>query len=400
MGASLILAINVALGLAIMVSFLAFGLFDRRQKAAFWWFAACLTGVLSGLMEYTLPPSENTAPARFLIFSTFAVSLACLAAGLAQRYRGSIPWRTVGLGLVLAIGCYLAIAGMPRTTLLRNLGYQTAYTGLGLIGFYYVVRGMKPTTLDRAVAVIVGFYAVHFMLRPLLAHLLGGPGETAQRYLSTDYAMASQALFAVALILVAFILGIRTLTDILQAIRNDAEIDSLSGTLSRDAFFRRADEMYRAQKRHKRPLALLICDLDNFKDVNDTHGHQIGDKVIAAFGVMIMARRRANDLAGRVGGEEFCVVLDGCDGAAARLYAEHLRLAFSATVVDVGPLKETFTASFGVTEIAPAETFETGYARADAALYAAKRAGRDRVVRFDRPQTAEAEWTGGNKLAV
>lgn len=385
MGGSYILAINVALGLAIMCSFLAAGLFDRSQKGAFWWCAACVLGVLSGLVEYSIPPVEFTAVARFLIHTTFALSMCCLSIGLAVRYVGRVSWPPILTGLAVSLACYLSIGDLPRDSLARNVLYQMPYTLIGLIGLRYVLKGMQPDVLDRAVAIAVGFNALHFLLRPPLVILLGGNGLTAQQYLSTDYAMASQTLLAIATIAVTFALGIRTLADILVTIRQRSETDALSGMKSRDGFTRGATRLLGTGGRGTLPMALVICDLDHFKTINDTHGHQAGDRVIAAFGRLLNDCTRAHDLAGRVGGEEFCVLLQNSDGSTARLFAERVRSAFEA--LDLGLPEEASrpTASFGVSEIGNGDTFEIAYTRADQALYEAKRAGRNRVRQWRQP---------------
>lgn len=385
MGASLILAINVTLGLAIMCSFLAFGLYDRSQKAAFWWFAACVAGVMAGLLEYSLPPVEITFPAQFLIYVLFTASLCCLTTGLAVRYAGRVPWLPVLLAFALAVGCYLAVSDMPRASLTRNVVYQTPYTLICLIGFYYVLAHMKPSAVDRAVAITVAIHGLHYLLRPPLVILLGGNGVRAQDYLGTNYAMVSQTLLALTMIAVAFALGIRLLTDMLASIRSQSDFDALSGVMNRDSFTRRAISILAARGRTSRPMALMLCDLDHFKAINDTHGHQTGDRVIAAFGGLLTTHARKSDVAGRFGGEEFCVLLSDCDGGSARLFAERVRMAFETGELNIAELESRPTASFGVSEVAPGESFESAYIRADQALYVAKRAGRNRVRQWTPP---------------
>ncbi|WP_099866950.1 GGDEF domain-containing protein [Pararhizobium haloflavum] len=379
MGASFILAINIALGIAIMVSFLAFGLFDRTQRAAFWWFAACIFAVISGAIEYAMPPITFTGSARFLIFSAFAVSVSCLSIGLALRYVGRIPWVPIGIGFALSLICYASIAELPRQSMARNIGYQAPYAGLQLIGLYYVWKGMKPDILDRAVFGGVLFNMMQYLARPPMVLLFGGNGSTPQQYLSTDYAMASQTLMAIASIILAFLLGIRMLADVLSGIQTRSQIDHLSGMLNRDACQHQIETILATSRRNGLPMTLLLCDLDHFKSINDTYGHQVGDAVIAAFGRLIDRSKRADDISGRMGGEEFCVLLRHCDAPGARLFAEHLRIGFSSLDFGLSHVKGGFTASFGLYVIKAGDTFDSAYAQADAALYEAKRSGRNRV---------------------
>ena len=126
------------------------------------------------------------------------------------------------------------------------------------------------------------------------------------------------------------------------------------------------------------PLSAIAVDLDHFKDVNDTWGHERGDEVLAAFAVMLRSHLRGSDVAARSGGEEFIVLLPATDRAGALRVAEHLRLATRS--ITVPELPKTLTASFGVATFPDDVMDAEGLLRlADRALYAAKQRGRDRV---------------------
>jgi len=137
-----------------------------------------------------------------------------------------------------------------------------------------------------------------------------------------------------------------------------------------------AQELNRASQ-SGRTLSAFIADLDHFKAVNDSYGHDSGDKVLAAFGEVLRRRTRASDIVARFGGEEFVVLMPETDLANAVLIAERVREAMADCVVE--PLPAPVTASFGVAEMAGGDTGQSLIARADRALYAAKRAGRNRV---------------------
>lgn len=156
-----------------------------------------------------------------------------------------------------------------------------------------------------------------------------------------------------------------------------SRLDSLTGLANRREFdYRLADEVARCQRR-PRPLSLIFCDIDHFKAVNDTHGHAAGDAVLAGLADVLRAGVRETDLAARIGGEEFAVVVAEGPLDAARALAERLRSALAAQIMD--PIGAAVTASFGVAERRSGESAVELLARADAALYAAKRSGRNRV---------------------
>jgi len=170
--------------------------------------------------------------------------------------------------------------------------------------------------------------------------------------------------------------------DITQRKKNEAEIhllattDTLTGIANRREFSRVAEaEMDRA-KRYGTPLSLLMYDLDHFKRVNDTFGHDTGDDVLRAVTEVVTANIRAVDVAARWGGEEFLVLMPQSDLAAARGASEKLRQVIEQHRFDkVG----TVTVSFGVTQFVPQDDLNVLLKRVDDALYRAKENGRNRV---------------------
>lgn len=177
----------------------------------------------------------------------------------------------------------------------------------------------------------------------------------------------------------------RTLLDFkayLDTWQEAAFTDHLSGLANRRRLERQLEREIERTARYGHPFSLLILDIDEFKKVNDTFGHESGDVVIKLLSKTLQAGIRGIDLAARIGGEEFAVILTETTLERATEVAERLRLAIKALEIpDVGSI----TASFGVAE-APfcAQTGPELLACADTAMYAAKEQGRDRVVQADR----------------
>jgi diguanylate cyclase (GGDEF)-like protein len=168
----------------------------------------------------------------------------------------------------------------------------------------------------------------------------------------------------------------RLLQKMARDLRLKAATDPLTGLFNRAKFDEAlADDLARAQ-RHGTPLALIMFDVDHFKNVNDTHGHPTGDEVLVSLAQMASGHVRNTDLLARWGGEEFVLLVPGSDGATAYRTAEKLRTLISeAGFGAVGEL----TCSFGVTEFSAGDSAETLMARADSALYRAKMNGRNRT---------------------
>jgi diguanylate cyclase (GGDEF)-like protein len=162
-------------------------------------------------------------------------------------------------------------------------------------------------------------------------------------------------------------------------LRVQASTDALTGLVNRRAFMERfAHELARSQ-RHGPSPTLLMLDIDHFKKINDKHGHPAGDVVLAHLAQLLKSSVRNVDIIGRIGGEEFAVVLVETNAATAAPVIERLleRLRnTTVTLADATTLK--FTASIGSTEILWADTIDTAIQRADEALYTAKKTGRDR----------------------
>jgi diguanylate cyclase (GGDEF)-like protein len=125
------------------------------------------------------------------------------------------------------------------------------------------------------------------------------------------------------------------------------------------------------------PLSVLMADLDHFKDINDTWGHAAGDRVLEAFGRLLAEDLREEDLPGRIGGEEFLVILPGLGKDAAFQCAERIRKAVESLDLEYPP--QRVTSSFGLSTLKEGESMDDLIRRADEALYRAKGKGRNRV---------------------
>ena len=175
-------------------------------------------------------------------------------------------------------------------------------------------------------------------------------------------------------------------------IRRMAETDALTGAANRRAFMQYLDVVTDRARRDDGEASVVMVDLDHFKRINDTHGHAAGDRVLIETVRAIQACLRERDMLGRLGGEEFAVILPGAPDAAAIGAAERIRGAVEAlrlTSDDGTPIP--VTASLGVAALSPAgdlETAESLLQKADEALYAAKAGGRNCVIRHGNEASA------------
>jgi diguanylate cyclase (GGDEF)-like protein len=169
-------------------------------------------------------------------------------------------------------------------------------------------------------------------------------------------------------------------TRMMEKLQKLAITDGLTKLYNSRSFYTQLELEVDRFNRYKHPLALLLLDIDNFKEYNDSYGHLEGDKVLVRFSQIIKTCLRANDSAYRYGGEEFTVILPETNGDEAKTVAQRIRASLEAEKYKPVPGKVArITISIGVTQCYPKEELSTFIRRADKAMYLSKENGRNRV---------------------
>lgn len=159
-----------------------------------------------------------------------------------------------------------------------------------------------------------------------------------------------------------------------------AQTDPLTGVLNRRAFSDRGAQEFQEFKRYQHLFAVHVIDLDFFKTINDTFGHRAGDETLKQFVQLVLRYKRETDVFGRLGGEEFGLILPNTSAASARVLGERIRAATQATPIQLAQTNIPITLSMGIAEVQPHDgDFDDLLNRADRLLYQAKRNGRNRV---------------------
>jgi len=378
-GAVVVLAINLIVAGLLSASFAMVALYDPKQVAARWIAGVYGLGSVYVLIEFGISNLGSSRPVVVISFAAFLMALALFNVGMARKYRVPTPWRLMSVVFVVSVlACYL-IQHMPRESFTRMMIYQTPYFAMQAIGAAILWRARVRGRLDTILMYLLGLSSLQFLSKPFLSQALGGTGATPQTYLRTDYALISQAMGTIFAIAIALLFLVILARDVIADVRMLSETDALSRLFNRGGFESRANALLQEADASGRPMALVICDLDHFKTINDTFGHASGDMVIRAFAGFLREASCAEHVAGRIGGEEFAILLPGTNLVTARLFAEAARSAFAGLPVAGLPLVLRFTASFGVAERLPGESLSDLLSRADKALYEAKRNGRDCV---------------------
>ncbi len=169
-------------------------------------------------------------------------------------------------------------------------------------------------------------------------------------------------------------------TDVERTMTKIAQTDPLTGLLNRRRMEERLDEEVARHRAHGVGFAVILADVDHFKLINDQHGHDAGDRVLAGVASVFNHSLRGGDAVARWGGEEFLLLLPGTDLRAAEEVAQRLRVAAEQGLAQVGGLPQALTLTFGVAGFAENASLDACLKAADEALYRGKAAGRNRVV--------------------
>ena len=307
------------------------------------------------------------------IFFVTGISLMVAAASL--RRKQTVPIRTlctigvVGIGLTVAID--ISSLGINLRILMNNYTLGTLF----LVGAIQLAKRPRATGLNRVLLWVMALIGAQLIAVSTIT-LAGQSGLTAAGYYSSGYWLILNVLTLLSLFMLASVFMAGAVLDYATNIRREAETDLLTGLRTRGAFERDVETLL-AQA--STPSGVILFDLDHFKAVNDLHGHTAGDDTLKALGNLISTLARPEDICGRVGGEEFAIVLKDTALPATRMFAESLRQAIM--VLDINSLPRTYqiTASFGISVHMPADSFEETYKSADKALYLSKETGRNKV---------------------
>lgn len=336
-----------------------------------------LLGAAAFVIDITnavFPPFFGVIPTT----SLYAVCAVLASAGLCLRYRDRAPWRLLiaaaVVHMIIYSYCHIFVPNFWFRSIEANVGCGVIFS----IGALFI-RGRQQRLIDRVIFALFAFNVVLCFVRPAMIARLSGGEMTEATYSEPLFLVALHLSVGVSAILLGMALLVAYGTEIVDDLRYRSMRDPLSGLLNRRGFEDEATALFAAADRFRAPIGVIIADIDNFKQVNDTHGHAFGDIVIAELGAVFATYAVDERLAGRLGGEEFALLLPGESGAEACELAEAIRRDFEAIAVDTEGGSASFTASFGAAERRSGEDLRHALAKADEALYLAKANGRNRV---------------------
>jgi len=369
------MAVNVGIALLFAGSFAALATIFRAQRQGLWFALAFAIGALTPLSEILVRLTDHPQIFSALSYATSLAALLLIGYSFA-RFRqapvgAGVPIAIFGAGLLLRA----AIWGGERSTMPYELFYQMPHAVACAWTVMVMLRVPRASTLDRVVAAYFVPMSLFFIAKAFLS-VSYGSGISAQAYAASPYALISQATSALMMLGVGLLILFMLVKDVTDRSRRDAETDALTGIANRRGFDGRAEAALQRAAEQRHALTIALFDLDHFKSINDTHGHDIGDDVIVAFANVLTHCAPGSALLARTGGEEFAMLLERTAAETCRLCAEAIRLAVIAERDAGSPI---ISVSGGVAELRPGESLTDMMRRADQALYRAKREGRDRI---------------------
>lgn len=296
--------------------------------------------------------------------------------------RAAHAWASAIIAVVMPVGYALGFSSYPF-----RVGWAN--------GLLTLQMGLVVASLSKPPGVPVGRWR-WLLVVSLLAQMLVTAGRgILGAFITADYptfltphpvnlAFALLANATAVLSLVAILLAHRDETA--RELERLATIDGLTGALNRRAWMVRATSELDKALRHGFPVAVLMIDIDHFKQVNDTRGHEAGDRALSVFAFGLRSAARKGDLVGRYGGEEFCVLMTYAEADATSAFDVRLRDHLFETAVDELGFELSYSAGTALFE-GPDDTLAAMLKRADENLFVAKRQGRSRTLHADGSST-------------
>ncbi|MEQ6290226.1 GGDEF domain-containing protein [Vogesella sp. GCM10023246] len=323
-------------------------------------------------------------------FSAFMMAYLNLQGTRAYVGAAPLPWRygVTGLAAVLASAAYFTL--LQPNEAMRYTLISLVLGVLFLLCARSIARGNIWDYPARYLyALASGGHGLFLLLRPWLFSLDKQGLLDTQRAIAVSHIVVVESIVAV--VLMAFCIVMLANEQVTLALRNIADRDPLTSVFNRRAFLALLDKAARYADRMHFPLSILLIDLDHFKKINDTWGHRAGDEALLHFVSIAQGCMRDGDVVGRLGGEEFAIFLPNAQQHEAEAVADRVRRAVEAVPLAYGETRIGLTVSVGVACRLSSETPELTLHRADAAMYLAKRNGRNRIELAQPSQLGSAQ---------
>ncbi|MGI9353375.1 MAG: diguanylate cyclase [Rhizobiaceae bacterium] len=364
--------------------FFAIWLQYRNLKSAGFFAISYLCGTIAFLFEIILPKDtgQSVLILRAIGDEFYLLIAMFFAIAISYRYSRPVPKVFVTFLVICASVANIWFWFGDENLVIRSHIISIA-CALMLLTAVPTIRSQKNRLIDRILSWLVIISAIQLIINPLIILNLSGEVLTINNFWSSTFLAVLNFSVALISMSLAVVLFVAFGMGIIAEYRIKSDMDVLSNLYNRRGFEEAAVLQVNKASDSGLPVALIVADLDQFKQINDRFGHGIGDRVIRNFATILKTACRPIDIIGRIGGEEFCILLPAATQEMGALVADGIRTSIAGFIHKGDESSLQLTASFGVAELRPGETYLSLFRRADGALYRAKEQGRDRVCRAD-----------------
>lgn len=343
-------------------------------KHWFWGYISAFLNILLFLAHPPIPPALYISVLQILLLGS---GMGCLL-GIATYLNRRISYRLLWVAFLFTVIISLTLHFLAVSHILI-FGLGSAIAG---IFFLWAARVGWPATPAQQparflFALTTAAHGVFLFLRNWVllqseAHFL---------FLQSQWHIEQIILLEQLIVVNMFSLSVILLVNELHVgeLRQMADQDSLTNVYNRRAFLKSLDQASSFAKRTGTPLSILILDIDHFKNINDSYGHDVGDMILRSVSETAVQALRTEDVMGRMGGEEFAIFLPNTEMQAALIVAERIRETVAARSFSVKSEKISCSISIGVSELGAHESVTNVLRRGDQAMYGAKSSGRNRT---------------------
>lgn len=368
------LIVNTSFALLVAAAFLALSRSAVRPGVI--WFAASYA-IGAGRPFSALLARVTSFPNLFAFtgFASFSLAVHLVAMGLSRYYGIVLPRLLLPSCFLASLALRIVALDPPGAAALYELPSQLPVAMTLAVCTVITGRHSPARWTDRILTILFPLIALAFLVTPSLSDVVGSIHDGGGHPIPV-----LQSITAILLVALAFALVLLIVSDTLEAARRRADMDELSGLANRRAFDHGGAELLDRQHASGAACSVVMFDLDHFKAINDSHGHAAGDEVIRVFARILREVAPADAVFGRIGGEEFAIVLPNSGFAEAQAIVDRVRAGLQSTLFagDAGPFRASASCGLAVAEAR--EPLKQVMMRCDRALYRAKAEGRDRTV--------------------
>lgn len=359
---------------------------QRRQASHVFYLAIAYLMISLGLSATWLMIDEYPLGHAVIADTLCTLSIIPFAFGVVTRHQKTPP-----TFILTALVCFSLTASyfLLFTQPTQHFRILTAnvFGGFFLLFILSSLWQFRSKSLvDKLIFGVLVLTMLQFFIRPIFTLPNASSLEASDLQHSVEWAVFN-FITAITVLLTALALIAACAMDVFEELKMTAATDMLTGIANRAAFEKFAQAEIEKSNSINSSISIIFCDIDHFKQVNDKFGHACGDEVIKLFAAVLRKCCRSSDMVGRIGGEEFAILLPNATAQMASLVAEAARTSFTLSTEPDEIKQHKLSASFGVAECDSGEDYASWMKRCDKALYKAKHSGRNcvRVAETEEP---------------